>query len=224
MEETLAMEDSINFCDNGEVTHISECFAVPGGASGHGSGSGSAASSMLSGSGGASGGVSGGGSGTGTASGANNVTASSGSGSASGGASGGGKNGSGSASGGASGGGKSGSGSASGGGGAAGGGSGSASGSWNRDTDVAGCMCGDDASVLEPGEAEFLCDSGKSMYCDAECAPGSDPADRLFDDMGGLWCGPFGLEGCRLCRFDCAEYVDKYCVPCPPNAQDWCAL
>lgn len=146
--------------------------------------------------------------GTGTASGEGTVTSSSATGSATGeGGSAGNSTGTGSASGGE--------------GVDRGSGQGSASGSEKRGGgDVPGCSCDD--VVLESAEAEFFCESNKSMYCDVECLPDSDPLDRLFYDMGGLWCKPFGWEGCRLCHMDCANYGDKYCVPCPPDVQGWC--
>lgn len=79
------------------------------------------------------------------------------------------------------------------------------------------------ASVLTPScVADAVTPSGKSMYCDVECADGSDPEDRLFPDMGGLWCKPFGYEGCRLCMFDCEDYDGDYCVPCPDGVKDFC--
>lgn len=100
-------------------------------------------------------------------------------------------------------------------------GSGSATGSGHRGGgDVPGCSC--DEAMLDPAEAAFFCDNNKSFYCDAECLPDSDPLDRLFYDMGGLWCQPFGWEGCRLCHLDCEDFGDKYCVPCPAGVQGWC--
>lgn len=240
MNETAALADSMFFCPDGEVVDVAECFVSGDAGNGSGSGSGSASSSGLNGSG----------SGFGSGSGSSGTAASGyGSGSGSGytsqgglisasgsGAGSGSRSGTGSQSGTAFDSGTSslsqsanGSGSASGEGDASTGGSGASSASGSatagRAADIPGCTCGD--AVLSEEESAFFCDNGKSMYCDVECVPGSDPMERLFYEMGGLWCQPFGWEGCRLCKFDCTDYDvdgDGYCVPCPPGMKDFCEV
>ncbi|CAN0094253.1 unnamed protein product [Ectocarpus fasciculatus] len=94
------------------------------------------------------------------------------------------------------------------------------SGDATRVAEIEGCDCG--TAGLEQAEAEPFCANGKSMYCDLECVDGSDPGDRLFPSMGGLWCQPEGWEGCRICKFDCEDYDGDDCVPCPEGVKDWC--
>ncbi|CAM9579467.1 unnamed protein product [Ascophyllum nodosum] len=235
LEQPNVSEDGIFFCPTGEVEELSECYeaasgsgsgSASGSGTGVGTGSGSASGSGM-GSASGSGIGSASGSGTGSASGSGMGYASgsgtgfasgSGTGSASGSGTG---FASGSGTGSASGSGM-GSASGSGGGSASGSGMGSASGSaTSRIADIPGCTCGE--AELDDATTAFFCDFGESsMYCDLECVAGNDPMDRLFPEMGGLWCKPFGYEGCRLCMFDCTDYDGEYCVPCPEGVKHWC--
>lgn len=86
--------------------------------------------------------------------------------------------------------------------------------------DIPGCDCG--SAEVEEGYAAFLCDNGKSLYCDLECVDDADPANVLIPGFGGLWCRPQDWLGCRLCKMDCSDYAGLDCVPCPTGVKNWC--
>ncbi|CAM9557023.1 unnamed protein product [Pylaiella littoralis] len=227
MEVTSLSADVITFCSGTGIADVSECDgdggsasgagsaadSTSGGASGSGSGSGSGSSGAASGSGlgSASGGTStaygsAGGSGAGSGSGSASSASGSGSGTNSGSTEG--STGFGSGAG-------SGSGSSS-----METGSGSGSGDASRIADIPGCDCG--SAEVEEGYAAFLCDNGKSLYCDLECLDDADPANVLIPGFGGLWCSPQDWLGCRLCKMDCSDYAGLDCVPCPTGVKNWC--